>query len=102
MSTSLETGTTFSSLTVERVSEILRTFPRLLRDVEGAAQLFMTTSEATRVPFLEAILRGEDSDVVFAVSRSLGVNLSALASTYCRAYITGVFLCTWGLITRLD
>ena len=77
----LETGTTFSSLTVERVSEILRTFPRLLRDAEGAAQLFMTTSEATRVPFLEAILRGEDSDVVFAVSRSLGVNLSALASS---------------------
>ena len=39
----LATGTTFSSLTVERVSETLRTFPRLLRDAEGAAQLFMTT-----------------------------------------------------------
>ena len=82
-SVTLETGTTFSSLTVERESETLRTFPRLLRDVEGAAQLFMATSEATRVPFLEAILCGEDSDVVFAVSRSLGVNLSlsALASS---------------------
>ena len=35
----LETGTTFSSLTVERVSEILRTFPRLLRDAEGAGSI---------------------------------------------------------------